>query len=253
MFYEGFSVDDIAEPLVSFDATRSVEEVRASMEARAFEVVGARRDGLVVGYLERSELTSGTCEPFIHPFDPSEIVPSTQGLADIVEKLNTTPRIFVTFLGHVCGIVTRSDLQKPPVRMWLFGMITLIEMRMAKLIESLAPGDQWKAFLSNSRLQKAEVLLAERTRRNQNLGLLDCLQFSDKGQIIARNPAIRAATRFESRRQIEKVVKLVERLRNNLAHSQDIITSNWDAIVLLASDLDDILNPQALQRDLPSS
>ena len=56
------------------------------------------------------------------------------------------------------------------------------------------PGDSWKQYLSESRLQKAEALLEERKRRNQNLELIDCLQISDKGQIIARNEELRCLT-----------------------------------------------------------
>jgi hypothetical protein len=132
-------------------------------------------------------------------------------------------------------------LQKPPVRMWLFGMVTLVEMRMGRLAEQLCEGETWRQFLSEGRLQKAEALLEERRRRNQNLKLIDCLQFSDKGQIIARNESIRGLTRFTSRRQVEEACKALESLRNNLAHSQDIITSDWETVVGLAADLDGVI------------
>jgi len=120
-------------------------------------------------------------------------------------------------------------------------MITLIEMRFARLIGQLCPEDGWKQFLSEARVQKAEELLAERIRRDQNLELLDCLQFADKGQIVARNQDIRRLTQFQSRRQLEQVVKQLERLRNNLAHTQDIISTDWETIVLLAENLDSVL------------
>ena len=67
------------------------------------------------------------------------------GLAD-------SPRLFVRVLGAVGGIITMSDLQKPPVRMWLFGMITLMEMRMTRLIELQCQGGTWKQYLSKTRL-----------------------------------------------------------------------------------------------------
>jgi hypothetical protein len=63
--------------------------------------------------------------------------------------------------------------------------------------------------------------------------LFDCLQFSDKGQIIARNEDIRKFTIFPSRRQAEETVKKLEQLRNTLAHAQDILTSDWKTIVQL--------------------
>ena len=135
--------------------------------------------------------------------------------------------------GSVAGIITPADMQKAPVRMWLFGIVTLIEMRYAELIERHCQADSWKQYLSEGRLQKAEALLVERTRRNQSLRLFDCLQFSDKGQIIARNEDVRRLTIFTSRRQVEEAVGKLEQLRNNLAHAQDILASDWDTIVQL--------------------
>ena len=98
--------------------------------------------------------------------------------------LAQAPRLFVRVLGAVGRIITRSDLQKPPVRMWLFGMITLVEMRMSRLIEQLSTDESWREFLSAGRLQKAEAMLEERRRRSQNLQLIDCLQFSDKARSL---------------------------------------------------------------------
>ena len=101
-------------------------------------------------------------------------------------------------------MVTRDDLQKPPVRMWLFGMVTMIELRYTRLIAGTVPRVRvWREFLSEGRLKKAEELMAERSRRNRSVGLLDCLQLSDKGQIVARNESIRGRTIFTSRRQAE--------------------------------------------------
>lgn len=241
VFHEGFSVNDIAEPLVSFDASADAGETRAFMADRGYEVVGVREEGVVVGYLEQSALSDGSCSQHVIAFDEPNVLMGRAPLADVVLRLQETPRLFVAILGRVGGIVTRTDLQKPPVRMWLFGMVTLIEMRFSRLIEQRCPDNTWQQFLSEKRVQKAEELLAERTRRNQQIDLLDCIQFSDKGQIIARNPELRGRTRFESRRQIEQSFKGLERLRNNLAHSQDIIHSDWEIIVQLSENLDRVL------------
>ena len=165
------------------------------------------KGGLVVGYLLRDELGEGVCGDYLRGFDEAQVVADETSLATVVLALCGSPRLFVTLLGRVGGIVTRSDLQKPPVRMWLFGMITLIEMRFTRLIEQYCPNDVWKSFLSESRLKKAEQLLVERMRRNQHLTLLDCLQFADKGQILARSEELRGLTQFESKRQVEQIFK----------------------------------------------
>ena len=242
VFTDGFVARDIAEPLISFDATTAASEVAGLLDRRNLDVVGVRKEGVVVGYVERADLSGATCGERIRSIEATMMISETASFADVVLGLADSPRLFVRVLGAVGGIITMSDLQKPPVRMWLFGMITLLEMRMTRLIELNCPGDSWKQHLSESRLKKAQELLEERKRRNQSVELLDCLQISDKGQIIARNEEIRRLTRMQSRRQTEQVIKMLESLRNNLAHSQDIIACDWETIVRLCKDMERVIS-----------
>ena len=211
------------------------------MDAHKLEVMGVREHGHVMGYIDVGHLETDDGKAAIQPFQKEQVIQTSTPLVDVVTRLQDQPRLFVSVFGYVGGIVTRTDLQKPPVRMWLFGMITLIEMRMTHLISDGLTIEQWKQYLSDSRLAKAEELRAERTRRQLPVTLLDCLQFSDKCQIIARNEPLRNQTRFGSRRQVEEVGKKLERLRNDLAHSQDIIANDWDAVVELSSNLETML------------
>jgi hypothetical protein len=242
IFAEGFVARDIAEPLASCDSSTAAAEVAVLMERRDFDVVGIRREGVVVGYVERADLCGGSCGEHVRAIEKSMVISESSPFADVVLGLVDGPRLFVRVMGTVGGIVTMSDLQKPPVRMWLFGMITLMEMRVSRLIELKCPGDGWKQFLSESRLQKANDLLEERRRRNQNLELIDCLQLADKGQIIARHEEIRRLTRMQSRRQTEQLIGMLESLRNNLAHSQDILSCDWETIVGLCKDMERVVS-----------
>lgn len=238
VFVENFSVADIAEPLASFDASTLAADVLAVMVRRAYRVAGVRRDGTLCGYVRREELAEGACGDVLHPFDEDDVVADSVGFPELVMRLNDRPHLFVNVLGQVGGIVTRTDLQKPPVRMWLFGMITIIEMGLTRLIETAYPDGSWRQFLSEGRLQKAETLLEERRRRHQDLDLLDCLQFSDRGQIVLRNDDLRQRAGFVSRSRGERSIKELEALRNNLAHAQDIISCDWDIIVKLTEFLE---------------
>lgn len=242
VFAQGFVARDIAEPLVSFDVGTAASEIVAIMDKRNYDVVGVRREGAVVGYVDRDGLCGASCGQHVRPIDDAVVISEFAPLADVVLKLAESPRLFVRIMGTVGGIITLNDLQKPPVRMWLFGMITLLEMRTTRLIELKCPGDSWKQFLSEGRVQKAEALLEERRRRNQDLNLIDCLQISDKGQIIARNEEIRILTRMSSRRQVEEAVKMLESLRNNLAHAQDIIACDWETIVNICKDVERMIS-----------
>ena len=235
IFTETFTARDVAEPLASFDAGTPAAEVRAFMNTHDFEVVGVRQAGRVAGYVRRSFLENGACGDYSRAIEESQWLQDTAPLLKVLTALSGDPILFVNTLGGIGGIITAADIQKPPVRMWLFGIVTLVEMRCAELIERHCPDDSWKQYLSEGRLQKAQALLVERTRRNQSLRLFDCLQFSDKGQIIARNEELRSNTIFTSRRQVEDAVSKLEQLRNNLAHAQDIPTSDWDTVVQLCA------------------
>lgn len=92
--------------------------------------------------------------------------------------------------------------------------------------------------------------MQERARRNQHLKFSDCLQLSDKGQILARDPTLRSVSRSSSRRHVEEATNNFERLRNFLTHSQDIITSDWNTIVELTKELDTIIAGSQGRRQL---
>jgi len=241
VFREGFSAEDIAEPLVSFSARSDVDEVRPVMESLGYDVAGVRQVGAVTGYARLDDLKTGLFGEHLLLFDPDDVISPATPLKNIIRMLSKRDRLFVTAFGKVAGIITRSDLQKPPVRMWLFGMITIIEMGVTRLIEERFPGDEWRDYISPARLEKAEELLAERRRRSQDLRLLDCLQIADKGQILVRDEHLRTIIEFPSRREGERRIRDMEQLRNNLAHSQDIITADWETIVRMAGNLDGII------------
>lgn len=241
IFTESLVARDIAEPIVSFDASTPASVALAAIDARGIGGIGVRVDGLVAGYALREDLEGATCGERMRPIDEAQWIADSASLADVVVRLAVLPRLFVRVLGTVAGIITKTDLEKPPVRMWLFGMVTVMEIRLTRLIERRCEGESWRQYLSEGRLSKAEELLQERRRRNQNVRLLDCLQFSDRGQIVARDESLRGLTRFSSRRKLEEAVKAMESLRNNLAHSQDIVSCDWELIVVLAREVENVV------------
>jgi hypothetical protein len=175
-------------------------------------------------------------------FAAGTLLPGSAPLSAGVRVLAGVPQAFVTVFGEVAGVVTRDDFERPAARMWLFGMVTLVELRYTRLIAELCPGESWRKYLSEGRLAKAEALRAERARRHRPVGVLDCLQLSDKGQIVARNEAVRSRTVFAARREAEDGIRMLEGLRNDLAHAQDLVAANWDAIVHLTGHMDRALD-----------
>jgi len=241
-FRNGFMASDIAEPLFSWDGAPLAEDAQKRMIDLRFEAAGVRIAGGVAGWIERDALIEGPCIAHLRAFSETVVLSSESPLSEVIERLGCSPRIFVTVFGAVGGIITRADLQKAPVRMWLFGLVTLVEENFSRLLKEHFPGDEWHQSLIQASLEGARRLHQERMRRNEHLELVDCLQFSDKGNILFQNEEIRLKLGFESRRRAKEVVHNLERLRNNLAHSQDIVGENLEIIVKLASQMDRVLD-----------
>ena len=241
LFDRSVSVRHLAEPFVSFDAQRFATEVRAFMESKDFDIVGVRYNGAVVGYVERATLKEGTLEQYRSPFDERLILDEWRPLLEALQLLAESSRVFVVAMGQVAGIITKGDLQKAPMRMWLFGVLSLLEMQLLRLIRAAYPQDSWKSLISPSRIEKAQQILQDRKRRNEAIDLADCLQFSDKRTIVVKSDRLCHVLGCTSKGVGEDLLEELEHLRDELAHAQDIITGRWPRLVELAKTAEQIL------------
>ncbi|MGL4649816.1 MAG: hypothetical protein ACRC1H_10440 [Caldilineaceae bacterium] len=252
VFVRGVRALDIAEPLASFDGESDAAAALDCLRRHNFVAAGVRTDGFVTHVIEREALEAaaaqaeagappGSCLAHARPLSTDDLLPDTALLDAVVVQLHARTFVLVQVLGVPCGLVSRRDLEDPPVRMWLFGLLTLIEMAIVRRIEVWGDEVMWRSSLSPARLQKALELQAERRRRGLETPLLHCLPFSDKGQVVARNEALREALGFASRKRAEAIFKTLERLRNNLAHMQPVVEGDWEIILNFAQNIEPLL------------
>ena len=241
LFSEAFTAQHLAEPVRSFDASRSSKEVQAMMELHQLDIVCLREQGTIVGYARHDDLVGKTCRENMRNFREGQVISGDSPFSDVIHVLTLQEYGFISILGEIAGVFSREDINKPVARMWLFGIITFVEMNVIKVISLHFPGDSWQAALTDERLQQAKALQAERERRGQHCSLLDCIQLSDKGKIVISKEETMKMTGLESRRSAKKVIREMESLRNNLAHAQDIVTYDWGQIVRLTLRLEETL------------
>jgi hypothetical protein len=237
MFMELFTARDIAEALLSFDLDTPCAEVKTVMARHSQGVASVRIKGTVQGYVRLADLDSIACADCLRHFTSDQVVTGEATFSDVVHVLTRHDFCFVTTLGEVIGVICRDDINKPMVRMWLFGLITMMEMLLVQMIQRTYPDESWQAVMSPERLEKARAMQAERQRRNQHCSLIDCLQMSDKARITIKHPRLLEAFGFDSKRTAKRVVKSLESLRNNLSHAQDIVTHDWAQIARMAQRL----------------
>jgi hypothetical protein len=241
LFARAFSALDIAEPLASFDGDTSAVKAAEIMRAEGWLNAGLRVGGLVDGYVRVEDLVDGRCADHRRPFSRGQVIEGDASLSEVIFVLTRYRACYVRSLEAVSAIILREHIQKPVVRMWLFGMITIVEMSVTQRVDRVYPEESWRERVSPGRLANAEKLRAERARRGQHPRLLDCLQLSDKMQILIRDDEQLAWMGFESRRVAKHVAKAFESLRNNLAHAQDIVSEDWPQIARLTQRVEELI------------
>jgi hypothetical protein len=237
LFAAGFTSEDVAEPLRSFDADADAAEVARVLAEHEQAVAGVREAGRVTGFVEAASLGEGRLGDHARRFARDQIVHDTSPLPEVVEVLTRRDHCFVEVLGEVGAVVGRADMQKPIVRTWLFGIVSLMEMQLTQRIEQRWPDGEWTALLSEGRLAKARELREERRRRGQATDLLSCLQISDKAEVLASEPEERALLGFTTSKSAKRVIAEIASLRNNLAHATDIVSHDWPQIVRISRRL----------------
>ncbi len=232
MFVELFSALDIAEPLLSFDTTDSMQMLLQELNAAGVVVAGIRQAGVVNHYVFLGE-SGGTDRTSLltSDFSPHQIVSQNTSLSEVIGILSQHKYCFVRVLEQITAVITREDIQKPVVRMWLFGMVTMTEMYLLSKLKQ-EQGDSINLdAIAPARLDKARALQTERSRRGQHCDIIDCLQFSDKAILLLSKGENLQDFGFKSKAEAKKVIKELESLRNNLAHSQDFVAYDWPQIV----------------------
>jgi hypothetical protein len=233
LFMEAFTARDIMEPLPSFDA-ESIRNVSPGVWPWAhLSIAGVRENEVTTGYLTR-EVPAGAGPLRVRRIEQRQLVALDASLIDVIHVLTHSSCCFVEVSGAVAGIIGRGDIEKPVVRMWLFGIIILIEVQVVALIRRQWPDGTWSMHVSEGRMEKARQLQAERVRRGLPADLLDCLQFADKLRIAMQDQGFMDDSGFGSAAAAKKVIKDLESLRNNLAHGQDVTSHDWPQIVRLA-------------------
>ena len=205
------------------------------LRRRDFDVAGVqlRPDGRVIGSVTRESLKDGLVRDHVQPITAEELISDATPLPSVLTVLKGRQHTFVLIGPEVRGIVARADLNKPPVRVYLFGLISLLEMHLGFWVRAAYAKDSWQRKLTAKRLAAARGLQADRRKRNQDVSLVECLQFCDKRDLVLAREELRASLCLGTKAHALGRLKGAEDLRNLLAHSQQHLVkgSSWEELI----------------------
>ena len=236
LFDRDMSVMAVCSPLASLDISADVERAKTEMDQRRFSVLGIMSNGQVKHYIRRTELTEGTLAKSAQPIDEALLIADSTPISHALAKLVDRTEVFVMVADEVTHILTRSDVEKVPVRLWLFGYIALFEMYVAARFRN---DDQWEQHLPPNRIEAAERIFKDLTKKKCELDLIDCLQFCDKFDLLIESGWI--TNRFGlGKNKSGKLKRRIEALRNAIAHaSPNMIFHDLEEIEAFAMEESD--------------
>jgi hypothetical protein len=243
---EGIVTRTICEPLYCCRRSEPAEEIQKLLKRRGFDVAGVRESPATVieGYVVTDQLTGGSIADHILGIGPGNLISESTALSDLLGALRQKEFSFVLTGSDVAGIVTRADLNKPPLRLYLFGVVSLLEMHMQYWIERDYANESWKDSLSAGRLKKAADTHRSRKKRKEDIRLIDCLQFCDKRVLLIRKKELREMLDLGTEHEAATMFERAEELRNDLAHSQhDLVGgSSWVDQIQLLSKMEAVIH-----------
>ncbi len=170
---------------------------------------------------------AGTLDSVAEPIKVEEVVAGSTGLASLLPRFAERDHFYVLDGDGIQGIVTRADLQLPPVSMAVLGLVVSLEMALTELIATYSHGS-WLDEMQDGRRRKLLERFEKARRANAEITELECLDLIDRFDLVGRISPLGEALAIVSPNQADKVRKRIEKLRNPLAHGGNVIGAHED-------------------------
>lgn len=236
---------DICEPLKCCPSGAPADEMQHQLRLLDFTVAGVRDidGGAITGFVREGELCDGSVQSHLHALSEVTIIDDVVPLQNLLIYLGREPFLFVRSPNEVSAILTWADLNKPIVRIYIFGLISLLEMHLSFWIAQSYVGESWQGVLTLDRVNLARDVEEKRAALGQELPLIQCLQMCDKRTLISKSDGIRARLGFASKKDCERFLKDVGKLRDSLAHSQYELApgNSWQTLLSLIARMQTVV------------
>jgi len=244
---QALTIDLIAEPLYTCRPTDNAKSVYEKMVDQNWASCGFISDTAhdqQTLYVEREQIREADFtwhNIAARPFNLSELVGSYTAIRDCLPRLVQHKRIFLLGRHGVDKIATLADLRKHPAKLSLFGIITTLEMSLTRRLQRDDVQDS-VALLSEKRVAKARELYELRKQDDEEIDLIDCLQLKDKATVLMKKGEFSDHPAISSNTKAERYFKGLEKLRNQLAHSQDPGRAlNWEEIAAIVATAEQLI------------
>lgn len=206
------------------DADDDLKETVRREDLREFDYLPVKENDEVAGLLHRAKYDTedaiGLVKDAMCNLRGDLIISASAGILSYIVGAKERPCRLVLQGSKLNGIVTLSDFQKLPVRPALFLLITHVELLMAQWLrkEDLTEDKKVLENLCAERRKKVNDKWKGLKKRNLAIDILSATDFGDKVDLLQN-------LGFPANDLEMTDLRLVEKLRNSVAHAGDYALS----------------------------
>jgi CBS domain-containing protein len=210
----------------------SFEHILSRMRENNYDVMPIMDDGKTKGYVEKEALEkTNDLQSAIKLIALDKIVSSNTRITEMFDLFKTSRFFFVLEGNKEVGIVTYSDMNKGPVRAWLFLLVSKLEYLLIERIKKwYADPNLWLRKLSARRQAKIQRTFQNKRKANVDTSYEDCLNLGDIIAIVESDEVLRSRFGYKSRSSCSKEIGGLENLRNCIMHPSDSLISSYEDI-----------------------
>lgn len=226
------NVKTISEELVSFDVNSNPADVKKYLDDNRFDLVGVKSNDRIIGYTDVEILKETEDKLRYIEFHSDQIISSNTSLTDTMNLISKKDFLFILDGTLIRRIVTKADIYKDPVRLFIYNLISNFEFLLSVLIEHHFPQDEWKSKLTTNRLNKVDNIYQDRLRENTEFNMFDCLSIEDKIKLFLNKDKNLCKIFKISNQKQKDYFENLKIIRNSIAHvGKNPAVTNIDKIL----------------------
>ncbi|ASJ72110.1 hypothetical protein [Granulosicoccus antarcticus] len=235
-FEDAITVEAIYEPIQACEVDMPTKALSEILEKRGFDICGVRYPGSdeIHNYVTAESLTSAThVSDCIQIIASNTVISETTAIADCLHFLADMQWKFVLVGTSIAGIVTQWDLNKPPSRVYFFGILSLFEQHLNLWIRRYYTDEEMRAVVGTNKHRSAETLQQRKKLRGIPTALIENFNIPEKRLLLFSNEYLLAALNIDAEDEIK--IENIATFRNALMHSANSVLDSltWQEVATM--------------------
>jgi uncharacterized protein YutE (UPF0331/DUF86 family) len=228
VIFRAFTADQIASGITNYKSDTTKEIILEEMENNRYDVIGAEDNyGKLIGYFQKDSNLNRL--EYVSPINSQLVISGDSPLKEVIIELQDKDFVFVLNKTEINKIITKADIGKQPVRIYLFGLISTFEVTISKfIIDKGLTKSEIEEMISPNAFKKADEIYKDRVKYNIDIDFVYCLNLVDKKEIILKNEELISVLKIKNKSKFSRYVSKLNRFRNSLVHGYDFMKLQSD-------------------------